>query len=49
MYEKEKTQFRELLHDKFNNNLKELNEALVKYLEIVEKKKEATQICLSKT
>ena len=48
MDEKEKTQFRELLHDKFNNNFKELNEALVKYLEIVEKKKGANKSAYQK-
>ena len=41
MDETEKTRFRELLHDKFNNNLKAVNDALVKYLEIVERGKEA--------
>ena len=32
-------QFKKLLHDKFNNNLKELNQALVKYIELIERKK----------
>ena len=48
MDETEKTQFRELLHNKFNNNLKAVNEALVKYLEIVERKKEANKSAYQK-
>ena len=44
MDETEKTQFRKLLHEKFNNDVKAVNEALVKYLEIVERKKEANKI-----
>ena len=48
MDEKVKTQFRELLHSKFNNNLNEVNEALVKHMEIVEKKKEANKSAYQK-
>ena len=33
-------QFKKLLHDEFNNNLKELNQALVKYIELIERKKQ---------
>ena len=39
----DKKHFKNLLHDKFNNNLKAVNEALVKYLDLVEKKKEANK------
>ena len=39
----DKKHFKNLLHDKFNNNLKAVNEALVKYMELVEKKKEANK------
>ena len=48
MDETEKTQFRNLLHDTFNNNLKAVNEALEKYLEIVEKKKQANKSAYQK-
>ena len=44
MDDNNKEQFRKLLHDKFNNNLKEVNQALVNHLEIVEKKKQANKI-----
>ena len=43
MDDNNKEQFRKLLHDKFNNNLKELNQALVKYIELIERKKQANQ------
>ena len=42
MDDNNKEQFRKLLHDKFNNNLKELNEALVKHLELIERKQQAS-------
>lgn len=48
MGETEKTTFRELLHDIFNNNLKAVDEALWKYLEIVERKKEANKSAYQK-
>ena len=44
MDDNNKEQFRKLLQDNFNNNLKEVNQALVNHLEIVEKKKQANQI-----
>ena len=49
MDEGDKEQFRKLLHDKFNNNLKEVNQALVKHIELIERKKTSKPIRLSKT
>ena len=48
MDDNNKEQFRKLLHDKFNNSLKAVNEALVKHLEIVEKKQEANKSAYQK-
>ena len=39
MDDNSKEQFRKLLHDKFNNNLKEVNDALAKHIERIERKK----------
>ena len=44
----DKETFRNILQDKYNNNLKAVNEVLVKYLEIVEKKKEANKSAYQK-
>ena len=43
MDDNNKEQFRNILHDKFSNNLNEVNEALVKHIEIIERKKQANQ------
>ena len=45
MDETEKTHFfkKKQLHDKFNNNFKAVNEALVKYLEIADRKRESNK------
>ena len=48
MDDNNKEQFRKLLHDQFNNSLKAVNEALVKHLEIVEKKQEANKSAYQK-
>ena len=42
MDEGDKEQFKTLLHDKFNNNLKEVNQALVKHIELIERKNKQT-------
>ena len=44
----DKETFRNILQDKYNNNLKAVNDALVKYLEIVERKKEANKSAYQK-
>ena len=46
MDDNNKELFRKLLHDKFNNNLKEVNEALVTHIFRIERKT-SKQNCLS--
>ena len=41
-----KEQFRKLLHYKFNNNLKEVNEALAKHIERIERQNEQTNLLI---
>ena len=48
MDDSDKDTFRNILQDKYNNNLKAVNEALVKYFEIVERKKQANKSAYQK-
>ena len=48
MDDRDKETFRNILQDKYNNNLKAVNEALVKYFEIVERKKQANKSAYQK-
>ena len=48
MDDNNKEQFRNLLHDKFNNTLKEVNEALVKHIERIERTKRETKSAYQK-